>query len=65
MLRDTLLCNLWMTEELVKFAKDNPEVVEWVKARVPPETCARLDGEVEEGQPQPRSLLMSEHSESD
>ncbi len=66
MLRETLLSNLWMTEEFLLFAKENSEVVEWVKARVPPETWARLDhpsgtvdavpAEVEEGQTRPGSL---------
>ena len=73
MLRETLLSNLWMSEELFLFVKENPEVAEWVKARVPPETWARLDHpsgmidavpEVEEGQTRPGSLGTSEPPET-
>ncbi len=55
-----------MTEELLLFAKENPKVVEWVKARVPPKTWVRLDhscgmvdplpADVEEGQTRPGCL---------
>ncbi|KAL2127967.1 hypothetical protein VTI74DRAFT_9919 [Chaetomium olivicolor] len=43
MLRDTLLSNLGLTEELVRFAQDCHGAAEWVKARVPPDTWARLE----------------------
>ena len=43
MLRDTLRSNLGLTEELLRFVQDFPDAAEWVKARVPPETWARLD----------------------
>ena len=55
MLRDTLVSNLTLTVNLVRFANENPETAEWVKARVPPETWARLDDPselvVDEGHP--------------
>jgi hypothetical protein len=38
-----MVCNLTLTVNLVRFAKENPGAAEWVKARVPPETWARLD----------------------
>ncbi|KAK4234786.1 hypothetical protein C8A03DRAFT_46963 [Achaetomium macrosporum] len=43
MLRDTLLSSLGLTEELLRFVQDCPDAAEWVKARVPPETWARLE----------------------
>ncbi|EAQ89049.1 predicted protein [Chaetomium globosum CBS 148.51] len=42
-LRNTLACNLGLTEELVRFAKENPGPAEWVRARVPPDAWARVD----------------------
>jgi hypothetical protein len=47
MLRNTLACNLMLTEELVRFAKENPGPAEWVRARVPPDAWARVDDESE------------------
>ncbi|KAK3292990.1 uncharacterized protein B0H64DRAFT_403257 [Chaetomium fimeti] len=43
MLRHTLLSNLCLTEELLRFVKDFPDAAERVKARVPPEAWARLE----------------------
>lgn len=43
MLRDTLLSNLYLGENLRRFIQDFPDAVAWVKARVPPETWARLE----------------------
>ncbi|KAK4106686.1 hypothetical protein N658DRAFT_555499 [Parathielavia hyrcaniae] len=42
-LRDCLLEGSGMSDALVEFAIENPDVVEWVRARVPPETWGRLD----------------------
>ncbi|KAK3296183.1 uncharacterized protein B0H64DRAFT_397605 [Chaetomium fimeti] len=42
-LRDTLACNLMLTEDLARFAKENPGPAQWVRARVPPTAWARLD----------------------
>ena len=42
-LRNTLARNLMLTEELERFARDNPGPAEWVRARVPPEAWARLN----------------------
>lgn len=46
-LRNTLACNSGLTEELVRFAKENPGPAEWVRARVPPDAWARVDDETE------------------
>lgn len=43
-LYETLLGNLGLTEELLRFIRDCPEAAEWVKRRVPPEAWARLEG---------------------
>lgn len=43
MLRSTLLSGSGLTEELLQFVQDCPEAAEWVKARVPPESWARLE----------------------
>jgi hypothetical protein len=42
-LRRALLCNLTLTETLVRFARENTAAAEWVKARVPPEAWARVE----------------------
>lgn len=42
-LRRTLLGNLGLTEELLRFVRDCPDAAEWVKARVPSEAWARLE----------------------
>ncbi len=42
-LLNTLRSNLGLTEELLRFVQDCPDGAEWVKARVPPETRARVE----------------------
>ena len=67
MLYRTLVCGLTLTEDLVRLAKENSGVAEWVKARVPPDVWARLDdpGEpVVEGHEWTVSSDVSKHPES-
>lgn len=47
MLLNTLRSNLSLTEELLRFVQDCPDAAEWVKARVPPESWARLEDPAE------------------
>ena len=51
MLLNTLRSNLGFTEELLRFVQDCPDAAEWVKARVPPESWARLEDPSEIGVP--------------
>lgn len=43
MLLDTLLSNMRLGEENLRFVRKFPDGAEWVKAQVPPEAWARLD----------------------
>jgi hypothetical protein len=49
MLLNKLLINLGLTVELLRFVQDSPDAAEWVKARVPPESWARLEDPSEIG----------------
>jgi hypothetical protein len=72
MLLHTLRSNLGLTAELLHFVQDFPDAAEWVKARVPPESWARLDDpseigvplELEEGHTWTGSSGVTERAES-
>lgn len=57
MLRETLVCNMAFTEDLVRFARKESGAAEWVRARVPPHIWARLDD--------PEELVLRRGSEEE